>query len=462
MSRTHVTLRRCGATAVLLGALAICAERGLAQVPPAAIASQRLAALVGMPPTAESPTAARGPLARLVRNPQTTDGKPPYALADQAGAVQRYVEPVPGIDLEPYVGRVVTVRYDTGETLLASQLDLPILPTVMSGTPGPAQTAAGFAAPASGVRLAQHVEPLADDSLSSDVAMPGDALDVNGVEPIYLDSMSPAMMGMPAGAGMGPGLGACSTCDGACHLTGCGSIVGAGCTSCAQEDPWRLYADVDLNVFRVRVAEDPNGIGKLSEHYDLSPRVIVGTENPWLDARVRYWWYHETTPVLNNGGGDVRFELDVLDIEATTRLQGRRSDVTLAGGIRLADLDLNVDVPRLDLPFATGNDMIGVTLAADAQTRMFSGRLGQWGVVYGGRLSLLGGDWGGDVPRRDDNVVVYELYGGVEYLYSFEAFDVHARVTAEWQNWRSDALAAGGIYESIGFFGPSAQLGVDF
>src|SRR3972149_9366626 len=67
----------------------------------------------------------RLPLARLIRNPDDPGTGPQYALADQTGHVQRYVEPVPGIDLEPYVGYAVMIRHDTGRTLLASQLDLP-------------------------------------------------------------------------------------------------------------------------------------------------------------------------------------------------------------------------------------------------------------------------------------------------------------------------------------------------
>jgi hypothetical protein len=67
----------------------------------------------------------RMPLARLIRNPDESDMAPKYALADQTGNVQRYVEAVPGIDLEPYVGYAVKVRHDTGRTLLASQLELP-------------------------------------------------------------------------------------------------------------------------------------------------------------------------------------------------------------------------------------------------------------------------------------------------------------------------------------------------
>ena len=75
---------------------------------------------------AQAPSAGRpAPLARLIVNPDQTAGAPPYALTDQTGTVQRYVDPVPEIDLDSYVGQIVSVRNDTGQTLLASQLELP-------------------------------------------------------------------------------------------------------------------------------------------------------------------------------------------------------------------------------------------------------------------------------------------------------------------------------------------------
>jgi hypothetical protein len=63
--------------------------------------------------------------AKLVRNANTKDGAPAFALVDRYGGILRYVEPVEKVKLEPYVGRVVGVRHDTGDTLLASQLILP-------------------------------------------------------------------------------------------------------------------------------------------------------------------------------------------------------------------------------------------------------------------------------------------------------------------------------------------------
>lgn len=72
-----------------------------------------------------SPRVGQSQQALLIRNPNTSDGTPAFALADQFGQVQRYVEPTPGVDLASYVGERVTVRSDTGTTLLASQLGLP-------------------------------------------------------------------------------------------------------------------------------------------------------------------------------------------------------------------------------------------------------------------------------------------------------------------------------------------------
>ena len=78
--------------------------------------------------TAQEPTRRAIPQASvaggmLVENPDTSKGAPPFALVDRYGAVLRYVEPVKDINLEPYLGRTVGVGEDTGDVLLASQLD---------------------------------------------------------------------------------------------------------------------------------------------------------------------------------------------------------------------------------------------------------------------------------------------------------------------------------------------------
>lgn len=113
----------------MLGCCALLATLGTALAQPLAWSPQRdgsqpmrsLAALA----------AEAGPVrmqqALLIRNPDPSDGTSEYALADQYGKVQRYVEPTPGVDLASYVGERVAVRSDTGTTLLATQLELPTL-----------------------------------------------------------------------------------------------------------------------------------------------------------------------------------------------------------------------------------------------------------------------------------------------------------------------------------------------
>lgn len=86
-------------------------------------------------------------MAVLVRNPDLSEGRPPYALADRSGNVQRYVEPTPGIDLESHVGTQVRVKHDTGETLLATQLELPVTPAGIRGAHQPKPFAATGARP---------------------------------------------------------------------------------------------------------------------------------------------------------------------------------------------------------------------------------------------------------------------------------------------------------------------------
>ena len=85
--------------------------------------------------------------------------------------------------------------------------------------------------------------------------------------------------------------------------------------------------------------------------------------------------------------------------------------------------------------------------------------------VYGGRLSILGGDWGGEAGNafvtsltQDDNVIVHELHAGIDYAICHGEFDLHTRLGFEMQNWHSDALAQ----NSIGIIGPSFLFGAEF
>jgi hypothetical protein len=199
----------------------------------------------------KSPQSARRPAwsGRLVRNPRTKDGNPPYALVDQYGGVRRYVEPTPQVDLERYVGRTVTVVRDTGGTLLATQLNLP------RATP---QRVAAGAPGRSGVRLAAaeeatpgKIEPipaaggapaevLPEGSVAEMGSSAPDAPVMEGEGPMMMESGQPMMVdesGQPIPAPYGGAdldldstidFGGCPTCGDqicggqGCALGGCG------------------------------------------------------------------------------------------------------------------------------------------------------------------------------------------------------------------------------------------------
>jgi hypothetical protein len=433
------------------------------------------------------PTAGRrAPLARLIVNPDQTAGAPPYALTDQTGTVQRYVDPVPEIDLDPYIGQIVSVRNDTGQTLLASQLELPRQPLYPmvgeSSAYAPNPISRPYARPSQpyGVEQVQYV----DNDDSSVQLLPDGTVMAGGMPPQGQIPMmgeqypggygSPMMPGEMCGPNCDPQFADPMQCGPGCMTPGApimapypqmgGYPADMGCPApCAPAPQPRpqISGDVEFMFYRVNIND--RAVGKLSETYEFSPRFILNFRNVGaLDGRVRYWHYDRDTNI--NGGGDIRLEFDVLDIEAVHYLEGRRANVALAAGVRLADVQLRDAAGE-----GSGNDMIGLTMAADGLTPVITMQGGYCGWVYGGRLSLLTGDWGGDdnsvfVNGRfsDDNILVTELYAGIELARRCGNATVRGRALFEMQNWRSDVLAQNAGVESIGFIGPALQIGADF
>ncbi len=500
------------------------------------------AAKYGMPQQpmifAQPPAPAqRGPLARLVRNPNASSGLPPYALTDQAGAIQRYVEPVPGIDLDAYVNRVVTVHHDTGRTLLASQLELPpqrLLPMVGAdsgiadgmGRRWPMQASRKKSRSSNDVKRAAFVDnddttvqlmqdqqdeglpapsgnevkriegsprieaiepntssdgceeypsfpegyPASEGQMMEGGPMQGESMyggpmqgDPSGMQYFPGGMEGYGMEGYPAGAdGYYEGMENSEWMGGHRHggQDGMGSMCETGGLMRAGQRRPQCYGEVEINFLRPRFMED--GVGKLSEKHEFSPRFILGFQaNNQIGARARYWTYGRNTNVA--GGGSVRFEFDVLDLEATHAFDMGGTGVELAAGLRLAKIDLT-DADNE----AAGTDLAGLTFAADGRTRLcdVQGSVIAW--AYGGRVSILGGDWGGDdgsdfvnLPASDDNVVSEELYVGIECAKCCQKCNVHARFAFEMQNWHSDALAQSSS-DSIGFLGPGVHVGAEF
>jgi hypothetical protein len=443
-------------------------------------------------------TLPRGPLARLVVNPDPTSGAPPYALTDQTGAIQRFVEPVPGIDLMPYVDQVVVVRHDTGRTLLASQLALPpqpLFPLLVatgaapqmlplngqppSGRSGSVQ-AAQFAddddatvellpdseEPADGNATRATQSPANDDAAQRSGAPDSERLDTGSglIEEVPLEGdpmlASPHLSG-PAFPQFG-GDAACAKC-GQYHLSPeCGPAFAGPGMPLIPEPPQlcRYYGSAEVSLLRTHIGESAHG--KLSEKYEVSPRITIGfNETDKIDGRVRYWHYSQDTPIL--GGGRIDVEMDVLDVEATNLWGTPRFEVLMGGGLRMAGIDVtdaNND--------AAGADLLGMTIFAEGRTPLCNYQDGRIAWVFGGRLSILGGDWGGDAGNnftggsyQDDNLVVHELHAGVVYGVRRFDYDFHARLGFEIQNWHSDALSQTGG-DSIGFLGPGFQVGAGF
>ena len=181
----------------------------------------------------------------------------------------------------------------------------------------------------------------------------------------------------------------------------------------------------------------------------------------WRRARVRYWRYDHSTETLDTND-DIAFDFTTIDGEATTRLQFNHTEITLAGGFRYFDGQINHDGTQIE------TKMPGLTFAADLRGRICGDCCNQWSTIGGARWSILGGDWEGNnnafLPRsRDDNMVVEELYAGVEYsCRQCNGAEFFARLMFELQNWHSDVMAQNTLSDSVGFVGPGVTVGARF
>lgn len=247
--------------------------------------------------------------ARLARNPKADDGNPPYVLIDRYGGIQRYVEPTPTVDLDRYLGQTITVRRDTGHTLLASQLELPKLArpagAVVGGgdirlaaveepvTPAEPTLAEGAASVAAEPVSAEPLpDPIPDPQTMVD-GQQGPWLDeagnpVNlpeGADPLYLDESE------------GPHLQGCSTCGSAvCQAQG-GCGYGSRPVLWVRGEYLAWWADgmyVPPLVVRGEVG-DPGTPGDPTDDFFNNAFVVFGNEDV-LDGirsgarlRVGYW-----------------------------------------------------------------------------------------------------------------------------------------------------------------------------
>jgi hypothetical protein len=230
------------------------------------------------------------------------------------------------------------------------------------------------------------------------------------------------------------------------------------CNSEIEESHRVLYAEVHLMFIRAHVTESVTG--KLSEQYEVTPRIVLGYEKAArTGGRLRFWHYDHATPLLNGTDDAIRFEFQVYDIEGTTRFGTDRAELVVAGGFRWTDARISIDDD------AVVNDMPGITFGADVRAVICRRSWCELASVGGARWSLMGGDWEGSSngflePDRDDNLTVTEIYGGFEYLHHKSRFDLFARAVLEVQSWQSDVASQSAGGDSINFMGPGVHLGI--
>jgi hypothetical protein len=245
----------------------------------------------------------------------------------------------------------------------------------------------------------------------------------------------------------------------------CGTGNACDCSACQMnescEGPGSVYyADVQIMWLRAHMMED--AVGKLSEQYNWSPRIVAGYENAsGIGARGRFWHYSHETPILGSND-DISFKFDTIDLEGTARFAMRKADLVVFGGFRWANLEINLDDDW------SSTSAPGLTAGADVRFEVCRKCNSQWAAIGGFRFSTLGGDWDGSnsgfvPPVRDDNIVVQEIYGGVEYTFVTKGgYNLYTRLTLELQNWHSDAMSQLSGTDSVGFVGPGIHAGASF
>ncbi len=255
----------------------------------------------------------------------------------------------------------------------------------------------------------------------------------------------------------------CRRRDEGCGDKGCcnNDCSGIGCCD-GERGPVHgvYYAEAQHMWLRAHVME--NAIGKLSERYEYSPRIVIGYEDSQgIGGRIRYWHYDQLTENLTDPTLPIKFGMDVVDIEGTSRFGTERAELVVAGGFRWTDARITL----ADAPVAA--DMPGITFAADLRVILCRERCWEWASIAGARYSLLGGDWEGApngflARNHDDNVTINEFYGGFEYIQHYNGYDAFARIAFEVQNWQSDVASQTAGADSINFMGPGVHLGMIF
>lgn len=221
------------------------------------------------------------------------------------------------------------------------------------------------------------------------------------------------------------------------------------------------FTDVDMIAMQIQAPTaktDGNDFG-------FSERVEAGYQFEQCGLRARFWHFDDNYVVSPQYPRQLGIELDTLDFEATKQV----GDFAISGGIRVVDWRYTstlINPPFIEPSYRALDDSYGVTLAAEGNTALCAGESWRLAAVYGGRISLLTGEWHAD-PGFSQSLVGYgrdtqdilECWTGIEARYGC-AF---ARATLEMQRWQSNALQQDFTYfGALGLLGIGTTVGVTF
>lgn len=235
-----------------------------------------------------------------------------------------------------------------------------------------------------------------------------------------------------------------------------------------------FYFDTQVLWFDSPITDFHNGSNAADEsgQIELAPRFILGYDGDGIGARVRWWTFDRTARIYSPAilEADTTLTVDVVDLEATTHIRGETSDFLLSGGARIAAFGIDEHLVIQDVTTFEKAVLGGVTLGGEGRTSIFANDLWGTAFIYGGRLSLLQGDWEGDRPYtpfvdtelnlQNERFIVPEVFTGIEAHYG-RAF---TRLTVELQQWEGKEYDTyGGIVgHNFGFTGFGFDMGYSF
>ena len=147
-------------------------------------------------------------------------------------------------------------------------------------------------------------------------------------------------------------------------------------------------------------------------------------------------------------------DMDVLDLEATTRKEFGSWDLQFAGGLRYGREEMSYD--GLDVCF----EGAGLTLAAEVMRPVCNSN---WSLLGNFRGSLLYGDirdtglilGAGPFITEEEMMQVWEMQLGVQYAREMSAGQVAIQFLWETQVWKNAWL--GSWFSDLGFSGPALK-----